>query len=325
MRLLLISTGGTIAMTEGRETFSSSIESKAADFAEMLSLSSSDEVRVLDFSQIPSSNFNSDRAAALTQEIEKHRNEVDAACITHGTDTLEETTFYLEMVLDRGRPVVLTGAMKSANEAGYDGIANLKDSVTVALSPDSFNKGVLVVMNKDIISGLHCIKQESERSNAFGSVQTGKFGSVNGSRVLYYYEPKDHLKLKNKTAGRVALVKLHYDIQAEFLNSALGSSDAIVLECLGSGRIQPHLILIIKRWSNQKLIIITTRASSGHLFDAYEYDGSYHRMVKERVIMSSLNSLKSCILVRLCLGNSMDFNQTKRVFEDFWKGHSIEG
>lgn len=290
----------------------------------MLSLPSSDEVKLLDFCQIPSSNFNSDKAATLAQEIEKQRNECDAICITHGTDTLEETAFYLEMVLPRGRPVVLTGAMKSADEPGYDGIANLKDSATVALSPESFGKGVLVVLNKDVISALHCIKQESERLNAFGSVQTGNFGSVNGSRILYYYEPKDHLILKNKTTGRVALVKLHYDIEAEFVDSALERSDAAVIECVGGGRIQPHLMPVIKRWGGQKLIILTTRACSGHLFDAYEYDGSYHRLLNERVIMSSLNSLKSCILGRLCLGNSMDFDRTKAVFEDFWRGQAIE-
>jgi L-asparaginase len=317
MQIALITTGGTIAMGQEAGEARASWRFQAEDFVHLLPVDAGDNVIAVDFGQFPSSHFDSAEARRLATNVAEARASHDGVIITHGTDTLEETAFYLDMVLPPGKPVVVTGAMVTASQPGADGLANLRDAVLVAKSPATRGKGVVVVFNRDLISAVHAMKQDCERLNAFGSVQTGKMGAVNGSKVFFYYGERDHVRLENKTGGRAALVKLHYDMEAEFLQCAFRQGDIVVIECLGSGRVQPKLLPVIDRNLN-KVIVLTTRVPHGHLYDDYSYVGSFHDLVKRGLIISPLDSLKSCILAKLCFGNGKSYRQTKEIFESFW-------
>ena len=317
MQLALITTGGTIAMGQEAGEARASWRFRAEDFAHLLPLDAGDSLVAVDFSQFASSHFDSAYAGHLATNVADTRLRHDAIVITHGTDTLEETAFYLDMVLPPGKPVIVTGAMVTASQPGADALANLRDAVLAAKSPTAHGEGVLVVFNRDIISAVHAMKQDCERLNAFGSVQTGKIGAVNGTKVFFYYGQRDHVRLENKTSGRAALVKLHYDIEPEFLQCAFRQADIVVIECLGSGRVQPRLLPVIDRNLN-KVIVLTTRVPGGHLYDDYSYVGSYHDLVKRGLIISPLDSLKSCILAKLCFGNGKSYRETKAIFESFW-------
>ena len=317
MQIALITTGGTIAMGQEPGEARASWRFRAEDFAHLLPLDAGDSLVAVDFSQLPSSHFDSTDASRLATKAGEARARHDAIIITHGTDTLEETAFYLDMILPPGKPVIVTGAMVTASQPGADGLANLRDAVLVAKSPATPGSGVLVVFNRDIISAVHAMKQDCERLNAFGSVQTGKMGAVNGSRVFFYYQHRDHVRLENRTSGRVALVKLHYDAEPEFLQCAFRRADIVVIECLGSGRVQPKLLPVIDRNLN-KVIILTTRVPRGHLYDDYSYVGSFHDLLERGLIVSPLDSLKSSILAKLCFGNGKSYRQTKEIFEAFW-------
>ena len=317
MQLALITTGGTIAMGQEAEEARASWRFRAEDFVHLLPLDAGDSLVAVDFSQVPSSHFDSICAGRLATKVAETRARHDAVIITHGTDTLEETIFYLDMVLPPGKPVIVTGAMVTASQPGADGLANLRDAVLVAKSPGTHGKGALVVFNRDIISAVQAMKHDCERLNAFGSVQTGKMGAVNGSKVFYYYGQRDHVRLGNKTSGRAALVKLHYDIEPEFLQGAFRQADIVVIECLGSGRVQPKLLSVIDRNLN-KFIVLSTRVPRGHLYDDYSYVGSFHDLLERGLIVSPLDSLKSCILARLCFGNGKSYRETKEIFESFW-------
>jgi L-asparaginase len=317
MQIALITTGGTIAMGQEAGEARSGWKFRAEDFARLLPLKAEESLVAIEFSQLPSSHLDSTvvrRLAAQVAEVTEHHN---AAIITHGTDSLEETAFYLDMVLPPGKPVIITGAMVTAAQPGADGLANLRDAVTVAKSPATQGKGVLVVFNRDIISAVHAVKRDCERLNAFGSSQTGKIGAVNGPKVFYYYGQKDHVRLRNETSGRAALVKLHRDIEPGFLESAFRQADIVVIECLGSGRVPPNLLPVIDR-NLKKIVVLTTRVPSGHLYDEYSYEGNYHDLVERNLIVSPLDSLKSCVLAKLCFGNGKSYGETKEIFEDFW-------
>ena len=317
MQIALITTGGTIAMGQEPGEARASWRFRAEDFAHLLPLDAGDSLAALDFSRVPSSHFDSTDACRLATRVAEERARHDGVIITHGTDTLEETAFYLDMVLPPEKPVIVTGAMLTASQPGADGLANLGDALLVAKSPASHGKGVLVVFHRDIISAVHAMKQDCERLNAFGSVQTGKIGVVSGSKVFFYFGQRDHVRLENKTSGRAVLVKLHYDIDPEFLQCAFLRADIVVIECLGSGRVQPKLLPVIDRNLN-KVIVLTTRVPHGHLYDDYSYVGSYHDLIERGLIMSPLDSLKSCILAKLCFGNGKSYRETKDIFENFW-------
>ena len=317
MHIALITTGGTIAMGQEAGEARASWRFRAEDFVHLLPLDAGDSFIAVDFGQLPSSHFASTEARRLATTVAEARARHDGVIITHGTDTLEETAFYLDMVLPPGKPVIVTGAMVTASQPGAEGLANLRDAVLVAKSPATPEKGVLLVFNRDIINAVHAMKQDCERPNGFGSVQTGKMGAVNGSKVFFYYEQRDHLRLENKTSGRAALVKLHYDMEPEFLQCAFRRADMVVIECLGSGRVQPKLLPVIDRNLN-KVIVLTTRVPHGHIYDDYSYAGSFHDLDKRGLIVSPLDSLKSCILAKLCFGNGKSYRQTKEIFESFW-------
>lgn len=319
MKIVLLSTGGTIAMAKKDDQLMSSIKHDASYFAEQIPLPADDDLKVIDYSGLPSAGFDSSYASRLTDAIEAELVHNDGIIITHGTDTMEETAFYLELTIKSDKPVIFTGAMNTASQAGYDGISNLRDGLKVVKTGASYGKGILIVFNKDIISALHAVKSESERVNAFSSMQTGKMGSVNGDKVFYYYERKNHIKLDNKVRGRVSIIKLHYDIEKEFVEKAFSVSDIIVFECLGSGRIPPKLIPLIEEYSShEKIVIFSTRACEGHLYDEYNFEGSYQYYLDRNIIMSPLSSIKSSILAKLCLGNNKGYKEIKDIFENFW-------
>jgi L-asparaginase len=318
MQFALITTGGTIAMGQEAGEARASWRFRGEDFVHLLPLDAGDSLVAVEFSQLPSSHFDSTDAGRLATRVTEARARHDGVIITHGTDTLEETAFYLDMVLPPGKPVIVTGAMVTTSQPGADGLANLRDAVLVAKSPATSGKGVLVVFNRDIISAVQAMKQDCERPNAFGSVHTGKLGAVNGSKVFFYWGQRDHVRLENKTSGRAALLKLHYDVEPELLDCAFRQADIVVIECLGSGRVQPKLLPVIDRNLN-KVIVLTTRVPHGHLYDDYSYVGSFHDLVKRGLIVSPLDSLKSCILAKLCFGNGKSYRQTKEVFESFWQ------
>lgn len=317
MHIALITTGGTIAMGQEAGESRATWRFRAEDFAHLLPLQPDDSLVAVDFSRLPSSHLSSAFAQGLAAKVAETTAHRDAVIITHGTDTLEETAFYLDMVLPPGKPVIVTGAMVTASQPGADGLANLRDAVSVAKSSSTQGKGVLVVFNRDILSAVHAMKSDCERLNAFGSVQTGKIGAVNGRKVFYYHGRRDHVRLENKTGGRAAIVKLHYDIEPEFLQGAFRHADLVVIECLGSGRVQPKLLPVIDRNLN-KFIILTTRVPHGHLHDDYSYVGSFHDLLDLGLIVSPLDSLKSCILAKLCFGNGKSYRETKEIFESFW-------
>jgi len=318
MKIAVVSTGGTIAMAQGRGDKLSSLALDAGDFAGELPPNVVGEVSSIVFSKLPSSNFDSAYARRLAGRIQELVDEVDGIIVTHGTDTMEETAFYVDMVIETNKPIVFTGAMMTATQPGYDGLANLRDAITVARAPETRGQGTLIVFNRDIHSAIHATKIDSERPNAFGSLNTGKLGSVCGERVYCYYRPLKHIKLSNRVSGRVALLKMHYDVDQELVEYAMRKFDVVVIESYGSGRIPPKILSAID--NSNAIIVITTRVFRGHLYDEYSYEGSYQYFRERRVILSVLSSIKSCLLASLCLGNGKDYEAMKAIMEDFWLG-----
>src|SRR5215467_1209169 len=113
-------------------------------------------------------------------------NEADAVVITHGTDTQEETAYFLDLVIPSDKPVVLTGSMRPATAISADGPKNLYDAITVAINPKTKGRGVLVSFNEGIYDGREVMKMSTTKTNAFGSPNTGAIGQAYDGKVEYY-------------------------------------------------------------------------------------------------------------------------------------------
>jgi len=125
------------------------------------------------------------KLAMRTNEIFA-KNEADAIVVTHGTDTQEETAYFLDLVVPSDKPVVLTGSMRPATAISADGPKNLYDAITVAINPQTKGRGVLVSFNEGIFDGREVMKMSTTKTNAFDSPNTGAIGQAYDGRVEYY-------------------------------------------------------------------------------------------------------------------------------------------
>src|SRR6187399_915964 len=161
------------------------------------------------------------KLAVRINEIFKN-NEADGIVITHGTDTQEETAYFLDLVVPSEMPVVLTGSMRPATAISADGPKNLYDAITVAINPKSKGKGVLVSFNEGIFDAREVMKLSTTKTNAFGSPNTGPVGQAYDGRVEYYsssdreVNPKKPIVLKADTKlPRVDIVYMYADAPSD--------------------------------------------------------------------------------------------------------------
>src|SRR6187397_2400497 len=139
------------------------------------------------------------KLAVRINEIFKN-NEADGIVITHGTDTQEETAYFLDLVLTSDKPVVLTGSMRPSTAISADGPKNLYDAITIAANPKSKGRGVLVSFNEGIYDAREVMKLSTTKTNAFGSPNTGPIGQAYDGRVEYYSSSMREVNVKTPFA-----------------------------------------------------------------------------------------------------------------------------
>ncbi|WNS82064.1 asparaginase [Domibacillus sp. DTU_2020_1001157_1_SI_ALB_TIR_016] len=270
--ILLLHTGGTISM---KENAAGSVAPDGANpIAEVVHIPGVEaRYTVKEPFQLPSPHMNVEKMLVLKQEIEA--SDADGVVITHGTDTMEETAFFLHLTLNTVIPVVLTGAMRSSNEAGADGIPNLIAAVKTAASCDARDKGVLVVMNDSIHSAEFVTKTNSGSLDSFQSPSSGPIGTVLKSGPYFFFAP-----LKRKTYAvkelhyRVPILKAYAGMDAFLIEQLAARCDGVVIEAMGQGNVPPEaakaLLPLIRSGFP---VVITSRCESGMVQPVYSYEG----------------------------------------------------
>ena len=176
--ILLIHTGGTISMNMNAETGAVLPNKQNPLIKEHETLSKYANIIEMEAFNLPSPHITPIEMLALRNMImeQAHKYSLDGVVITHGTDTLEETAYFLDLTTRYNFPIVLTGAMRSSNELGADGVYNLVEAVRVACEEKAREKGVLVVMNDEIHSAFNITKTSTSSVNTFQSPQYGPIG-----------------------------------------------------------------------------------------------------------------------------------------------------
>lgn len=222
-RIVLLGTGGTIASSASRTTqlvdykVTSTAESVLATVPEVRELA---EVRCEQIVNVDSHEI--DNALLLTiarrAQTVLQEPEVDAVVITHGTDTLEETAYFLNLTLKSAKPVVLVGAMRPASSLSADGPLNLYNAVRLATCPAASGKGVLVTLNDRIVAARSVTKSSTSFTDAFGSGEEGHLGQIAGGVVYFFNAPlRDHTletEFSLNDISELPQVDILYDHQA---------------------------------------------------------------------------------------------------------------
>src|SRR5688572_10977935 len=194
----------------------------AADIlAEVPGLDAIAEIEVEDFSRLPGPHVTPEQMWRLARRAAAwlERPDIDGLVITHGTDTIEETAYLLDLVLLSDKPVVMVGAMRTVSDVGWDGPANLLAAVRVAASPAARAQGVLVVMDDRILPAREVRKVHTEASTSFDTPEFGPLGQVDGTSVIFRRQMSRHAEWRDARAEaglRVARLETRVDLVQTF-------------------------------------------------------------------------------------------------------------
>lgn len=210
-KIIAVTTGGTIAMKLDPKTGGLVPAVSGEDLlAAVPALQSVAKIEVVEESNVPSGHITPQMMFDLAKTIDKlaQRPDVDGFVVTHGTDTLEETAYMLDMTLHTEKPVCVTGAMRGASDTSWDGPGNILAAVKTAASDDAVGQGVLVVLNDVIHAAREVTKTHSVNTDTFQSPWWGPIGHVYFDRVVFKRKSVSRQKIQpNELVPDVYLIK----------------------------------------------------------------------------------------------------------------------
>lgn len=291
-RLLILHTGGTISMKEGENgKVSPSARNPLLDALERLNHPA--ELHQESVFNVPSPHITLDHWVVLKDRIEKAVNEehFDSIVITHGTDTLEETAYFLDLALNINVPIAITGAMRSSNELGSDGLINLQSAILVALSEDSKDKGVLVVMNDEVHHAKFVTKTHTTNVATFQTPTFGPCGLITKNNVIYFQKltAYESFPVQKITKNNIQLVKAYAGMDSFLLEQlAHHGCDGVVIEALGSGNLPPTSLKGVHALLEANIpVVLVSRAFHGVTQDVYDYLGGGKELKQQGVIFTT--------------------------------------
>ncbi|MBI5975348.1 asparaginase [Staphylococcus canis] len=318
-KLLIIHTGGTISMSEDDSNkVSTNASNPIANHHNLINkYASVDEIMPFN---IPSPHVTINHVKTLKSLIEdtEKENTYDGFVITHGTDTLEETAFLLDLTLTTNKPVIVTGAMRSSNEIGSDGLYNFISAVRVAIADGASNKGVMVVFNDEIHTARNVTKTHTSNTNTFQSPNHGPLGIITKFGVQFHHQPLIQHRLPDiKTQLKVPLVKSHMGMGSEMLLFyAKQNIDGLIIEALGQGNLPPTALEGLEACLALDIpIVIVSRSFNGIVSPVYAYEGGGNDLYDKGVIFSNgLNGPKARLKLLVALSNHFNKQQISQYF-----------
>ncbi len=278
------------------------------------------QVEFISFANMPSPHITLDHMFQLRQLVQEqlNRSDVDGVVVTHGTDTLEETAFFLHLTVASSKPVVVTGAMRSTNEIGADGPINLYRSVQVASAAASEGKGVLVVFNDEIHSAQYVTKTHTSNIATFQSPEFGPIGTVTKGGIHYLHAPLQRETYTiEQIHGDVPLIKAVAGMRWEWYQSLLTQPiNGLVIEALGQGNLPPSILPLITQLVKKNIpIVMVSRCFNGHVEPVYDYIGGGRQLQNLGLIFSNgLNGPKARIKLLILLQQIQNFSQLQKLF-----------
>ena len=244
---------------------------------------------------------------------------VDAVVLTHGTDTLEETAFLLDLTLDGPKPVVFCGAMRTVSEPGWDGPANLMAAVRTAVHPDSRGRGVLVTVGEEVHAAAEVAKWHTNNLAAFHSPR-GPLGFVERGQIVFHRPPFHAPPLPaRRIVSDVDLHVMATGVDDALIRASLArGARGLVLEATGAGNVPPAVLPGVRAaLAARAPVVVVTRCAEGRVAPAYGYEGGGHMLKEMGVILGGdLSGPKARIKLMVALGVTSEPAELRRFFEE---------
>ncbi|MBX2974693.1 MAG: asparaginase [Ignavibacteriaceae bacterium] len=321
--ILVIFTGGTFSMKIDETTGGAVPHFSGNDLLELMpEVKELANLTVFDFGKYPGPHITPQLMLELANKIKSfiNSNNVDGIVITHGTDTLEETAYLLDLTIKTDIPIILTGSMKNSSEPDWDGPQNLKDSIYICLNPNSQKMGVLVCLNGEINAASEVTKTHTDDIETFHSLDFGALGFVQNNRVIFNRLPRKLEILETDDIEvEVDLIKCYAGMDDKFFKfSADSGAKGIVVEAMGVGNVPPKAFEGIKYAVEKGVhVVLVSRCPAGETLDIYGYPGAGKWLHQLGVIFADyLNGQKARIKFMLALGKTKNLNELKSLFEE---------
>ncbi len=320
--ILVVFTGGTFSMMIDEKTGGAVPRFSGSELLGMIPKAKSmAEIECLDFGKYPGPHITPELMLELSKKINEKlkTNKYDGVVVTHGTDTLEETAYFLDLTIQTEIPIVVIGAMKNSSEPDWDGPKNLIDALCICLNENSKNLGVLVCLNGEINAASEVTKIYSDSVESFKSLDFGTLGFVQNGRVIFNRLPRRIETIETeKINSNVDLLTVYAGMDEKFFRfSADSKVDGIVVEALGVGNVPPPAFEGIKYAVGKGIpVVLTSRCPAGETDYIYSYPGAGKHLHDLGVIFSDyLNGQKARIKMMIVLGLTNKREQIKKYFE----------
>ena len=317
-KILVLHTGGTISMQA--DASGAVVTSSDNPMNHVSNPLEGIQVHSLDFFNLPSPHIKPKHMLALYQKIKEEAANYDGVVITHGTDTLEETAYFLDTMEVPHMPIVLTGAMRSSNELGSDGVYNYLSALRVASDDKAADKGVLVVMNDEIHAAKYVTKTHTTNVGTFQTPTHGPLGLIMKQEILYFKtaEPRVRFDLDH-IRGLVPIISAYAGMTDELIDMLdLEQLDGLIIQAFGAGNIPKETAEKLESLLQRGIpVALVSRCFNGIAEPVYAYQGGGVQLQKAGIFfVKELNAQKA----RLKLLIALNAGLTGQNLKDYMEG-----
>lgn len=322
-KIKLLATGGTIAAKIDKEIGAAVQALTGEDLVKSVpGLSKLTQVDVESVFNIPGGHIHPNDWLTLLAAIQKAsaQEDIEGIVITHGTDTIEETAYFLDLVVETQKPIVITGAQRNSSIFDSDGPRNILEACRVAISPEAWNKGVMVVFNSEIHTAREVTKTHTVALQTFQSFRYGMIGEVIGEKVRFYRETVNKIKLPIVTTKlpRVDIVPVYAGADGIMVEAAIrANAQGIVIQGLGAGNVNmPIYSAVEKALRCGSEVVIASRVPQGNLQPIYGWLGGGATLIDIGAILSgNLSPQKARILLMVAMAAKKSRQEIMTLFD----------
>ncbi|MGQ0713236.1 MAG: asparaginase [Gemmatimonadaceae bacterium] len=319
----LLFTGGTISMRQDPAVGGAIPSLSGRDIlAATRGIDDVADFEIEEWGAFPGPHMTVERMWALRNRIAVHleRPEVDGIVVSHGTDTLEESAYLAARTMAPEKPIVFTGAMRTASELGWDGPSNLIDAVRVAASEAARGYGVIVTIAGRVFAGLDVTKAHTYLLDAFESPGLGPIGVIDDGEVIFRraLPPVPPPLVPPAPALPIDIVPAFAGADARLIDASREEALGIVIAAMGRGNVPPGMVPGIERWiAARKPVVVASRALRGRVGRTYGYPGGGRRLHDLGVIFAgSRRPHQARIELSLALGAGLGGTDLQALFEE---------
>lgn len=322
--IAIIGTGGTIAGT-GKKGKTVNYQAGEMSIDEVVSsipmINDIAHIKEYQLMNVDSNEMGPKQWIELTNFINELVNEdIDGFVITHGTDTLDETAYFLTLTLSTDKPVVITGAMRPATATSADGPHNLYQAVCLATHHEAYSQGVMGLFSNTIYSGRDIQKVTNYKIDAFDQKSFGCLGYMQDHEVFFFNCSFKYHTLGSRFATRrytslpqVGIAYFSGGADSQILYDLAKYNEGIVIVGSGNGNYSQSWLSAINELSKQGIVFVrASRVSQGIVFDDSVFDPNQHC-----ISANTLSAQKARVLLMLALSQTKDNDEIKTIFKEY--------